>query len=64
VIKASLRLTVWVLVLSLAMWVALYLVYPDVPPDARDTAVIVGIAILMVAAARAVTALFRRKPKR
>lgn len=63
VIKTSVRLTVTVLLLSLVMWGALTLAYPEAPPDTADTAILVGIAILLTTATRSTASLLRGKPR-
>jgi hypothetical protein len=43
---------IWVVLLASVAWVAIWLAFPSVPPDAGDTAVIVAISLVLVLAIR------------
>jgi hypothetical protein len=53
-----------VLALSAAAWAGLYLLYPEVPPGPNETLVIVGLALVAVAAVRALAGRLRRRERK
>ena len=57
--KLSAVMVAWTLVLSLALWYAYYRAWGE-RPEAGDTAVLVGIALVLVGGGSAARARFRR----
>jgi uncharacterized membrane-anchored protein len=54
---------VLVLVLSVAVWWALYSAFPSAPPDAADSMVIVGMMLLVVLGTSSLLSRLRRRPR-
>lgn len=53
---------VLVLVLSLALWSALYVAFPTAPPDPADSTVIVGVMLVLVLGTSSLVSWLRKDP--